>query len=223
MHEAQSSRHRRIFHTFGALVSKRRALIPIPRFPSVKMMFELEVLLLYMETRGASAGADHRLPTWSETTCPLFCFSVSVSRLSRLPAGPRASLHFKPKEVRAAVVTCGGLCPGLNSVIHHLVLTLLNIYGAEKVCCKNLRACAEKPPRTSGLGELRDGRRSRTPTTLGQVATVLFYRVWCHSSVGVPLLRSCRQVIASAAFARRALTFSAAAVGCLKIVIPLCL
>eukprot|EP00752_Nemacystus_decipiens_P004747 g4324.t2 len=50
-----------------------------------------------------------------------------------LRAGPRASLHFKPKEVRAAVVTCGGLCPGLNSVIHHLVLTLLNIYDAEKV------------------------------------------------------------------------------------------
>ncbi|CAB1107423.1 unnamed protein product [Ectocarpus sp. CCAP 1310/34] len=50
-----------------------------------------------------------------------------------LRAGPRASLHFKPEEVRAAVVTCGGLCPGLNSVIHHLVLTLFNIYGAEKV------------------------------------------------------------------------------------------
>ncbi len=48
-------------------------------------------------------------------------------------SGPRASLHFKPKEVRAAVVTCGGLCPGLNSVIHHIVLTLLNIYDAEKV------------------------------------------------------------------------------------------
>ena len=48
--------------------------------------------------------------------------------------GPRASLHFKPKEVRAAVVTCGGLCPGLNSVIHHIVSTLLNIYKADKVC-----------------------------------------------------------------------------------------
>lgn len=47
--------------------------------------------------------------------------------------GPRASLHFKPTEVRAAVVTCGGLCPGLNSVIHHLVVTLLKIYNAEKV------------------------------------------------------------------------------------------
>ena len=62
----------------------------------------------------------------------LFCsLFVLVRRLSF--AGPRASLHFKPKEVRAALVTCGGLCPGLNSVIHHLVLTLLNIYDAEKV------------------------------------------------------------------------------------------
>lgn len=35
--------------------------------------------------------------------------------------------------MRAAVVTCGGLCPGLNSVIHHLVNTLLLTYKAEKV------------------------------------------------------------------------------------------
>ncbi|CAM9395925.1 unnamed protein product, partial [Discosporangium mesarthrocarpum] len=50
-----------------------------------------------------------------------------------IASGPRATLHFCPTEVRAAVVTCGGLCPGLNSVIHHLVQTLLRIYKAEKV------------------------------------------------------------------------------------------
>jgi len=30
-------------------------------------------------------------------------------------AGPRKSLYFEPRQVVAAVVTCGGLCPGLNS------------------------------------------------------------------------------------------------------------
>eukprot|EP01031_Cornospumella_fuschlensis_P033857 gene33857-40961_t len=30
-------------------------------------------------------------------------------------AGPRKYLHFNPKEVKAAIVTCGGLCPGLNN------------------------------------------------------------------------------------------------------------
>ena len=31
-------------------------------------------------------------------------------------AGPRRKLHFNPKIVNAAIVTCGGLCPGLNNV-----------------------------------------------------------------------------------------------------------
>jgi hypothetical protein len=26
-------------------------------------------------------------------------------------AGPRSEIHFEPSEVRAAIVTCGGLCP----------------------------------------------------------------------------------------------------------------
>lgn len=31
-------------------------------------------------------------------------------------AGPRRKLHFNPATVNAAIVTCGGLCPGLNNV-----------------------------------------------------------------------------------------------------------
>lgn len=50
-----------------------------------------------------------------------------------LRAGPRADLHFDPTKVRAAVVTCGGLCPGLNSVIRELVHCLYYNYGAETV------------------------------------------------------------------------------------------
>ena len=32
-------------------------------------------------------------------------------------AGARKFLHFRPPQVKAAIVTCGGLCPGLNVVI----------------------------------------------------------------------------------------------------------
>ncbi len=32
-------------------------------------------------------------------------------------AGPRQKIFFQPEETRAAIVTCGGLCPGLNNVI----------------------------------------------------------------------------------------------------------
>jgi len=43
-------------------------------------------------------------------------------------AGPRREIHFKPKNVNAAIVTCGGLCPGLNNVIREIVNTLIHLY-----------------------------------------------------------------------------------------------
>jgi 6-phosphofructokinase 1 len=48
-------------------------------------------------------------------------------------AGPRASLFFDPAETRAAIVTCGGLCPGLNNVIRSLFLELHYAYGIKEV------------------------------------------------------------------------------------------
>jgi 6-phosphofructokinase 1 len=48
-------------------------------------------------------------------------------------AGPREKLFFDPAKSRAAVVTCGGLCPGLNNVIRSLVLCLHYHYGVERV------------------------------------------------------------------------------------------
>jgi 6-phosphofructokinase 1 len=48
-------------------------------------------------------------------------------------AGPRKKLFFDPKTVRAGVVTCGGLCPGLNNVIRSLFLELHHHYGVKEV------------------------------------------------------------------------------------------
>ena len=48
-------------------------------------------------------------------------------------AGPRAEVYFDPEEVHAAVVTCGGLCPGINDVIRSLVNTLEVGYGVKKI------------------------------------------------------------------------------------------
>ena len=39
---------------------------------------------------------------------------------------------LRPGEVKAAIVTCGGLCPGLNDVIRQLVITL-DDYGVKDV------------------------------------------------------------------------------------------
>jgi 6-phosphofructokinase 1 len=48
-------------------------------------------------------------------------------------AGPRRSIFFNPKNVRAAIVTCGGLCPGLNDVIRGVTMVLWYRYGVEHV------------------------------------------------------------------------------------------
>jgi 6-phosphofructokinase 1 len=48
-------------------------------------------------------------------------------------AGPRERLFFDPSSFRAAVVTCGGLCPGLNNVLRSLFLHLHHLYGASEL------------------------------------------------------------------------------------------
>ncbi len=53
--------------------------------------------------------------------------------LSFEKAGPRERLFFEPKATRAAIVTCGGLCPGLNDVIRSTVLQLHHRYGVREV------------------------------------------------------------------------------------------
>ena len=49
------------------------------------------------------------------------------------PGGPREYIYFDPPRTRAAIVTCGGLCPGLNNVIRGLVLELADNYGVTEV------------------------------------------------------------------------------------------
>ena len=48
-------------------------------------------------------------------------------------AGPRAKLFFDPTRTRAGIVTCGGLCPGINNVIRSLFNELHHAYGVETV------------------------------------------------------------------------------------------
>lgn len=48
-------------------------------------------------------------------------------------AGPREHLYFDPRKTRVAIITCGGLCPGINDVIRALVLQLHHWYGVHEV------------------------------------------------------------------------------------------
>jgi 6-phosphofructokinase 1 len=67
---------------------------------------------------------------------------VDVVRRSKVPTsisrafvrgGPREFLHFDPTMINAAIVTCGGLCPGLNTVVRELTHALYRLYGVQAV------------------------------------------------------------------------------------------
>ena len=46
---------------------------------------------------------------------------------------PREKIFFEPSQLACGIVTCGGLCPGLNDVIRSIVLSLYHLYGVKKV------------------------------------------------------------------------------------------
>jgi 6-phosphofructokinase 1 len=48
-------------------------------------------------------------------------------------AGPRERIYFDPSGLRCGIVTCGGLCPGLNDVIRSIVFCLHEKYGVSTV------------------------------------------------------------------------------------------
>ena len=48
-------------------------------------------------------------------------------------AGPRNRTFFRPSELRAGIVTCGGLCPGINNVVRGIVLELTHAYGVQEI------------------------------------------------------------------------------------------
>lgn len=49
------------------------------------------------------------------------------------PAGARSKIFFEPDRLTCGIVTCGGLCPGLNNVIRSVVLQLNYAYGVKKI------------------------------------------------------------------------------------------
>ncbi len=48
-------------------------------------------------------------------------------------AGARRKIFFRPAEIACGIVSCGGLCPGINNVIRSVVLTLIHRYGVPRI------------------------------------------------------------------------------------------
>jgi 6-phosphofructokinase 1 len=59
--------------------------------------------------------------------------SPDQTPLSVEVAGPRAKIFFDPAKTKAAIVTCGGLCPGINDVIRAVVMELYHRYGVANI------------------------------------------------------------------------------------------
>ena len=61
------------------------------------------------------------------------CLNEGEIPISFEKAGPHEYLFFEPAKTKVAIVTCGGLCPGLNNVIRSLVNQLYYRYGVKNI------------------------------------------------------------------------------------------
>jgi 6-phosphofructokinase 1 len=61
------------------------------------------------------------------------CKEAGLMPVSFEKAGPRENIYFEPAKTKVGIVTCGGLCPGLNNVIRSLVNELYYRYGISRV------------------------------------------------------------------------------------------
>ncbi|EOQ94882.1 phosphofructokinase [Leptospira wolbachii serovar Codice str. CDC] len=59
--------------------------------------------------------------------------TVETSPVFFEQAGPKEKIYFRPEEVTAGIVTCGGLCPGINDVIRALVMELHYRYKVPRI------------------------------------------------------------------------------------------
>jgi 6-phosphofructokinase 1 len=79
----------------------------------------------FASTHSHTVGDDIRIPELIEAgAAPGLQFEL---------AGPRSRLFFDGAKTCAGIVTCGGLCPGLNNVIRSLVRELCLGYGVASV------------------------------------------------------------------------------------------
>jgi 6-phosphofructokinase 1 len=61
------------------------------------------------------------------------CIETGSEPISFEKAGPHARLFFEPAKTKVGIVTCGGLCPGLNDVIRSIVNMLHYRYNINRV------------------------------------------------------------------------------------------
>jgi 6-phosphofructokinase 1 len=91
------------------------------------------VLSKKMDDNIANFARDDQFIVYDITASPgVILGPFTKNNLMEL-AGPREKIFFDPAKVNAAIVTCGGLCPGLNDVIYSIVMGLWHRYGVRRI------------------------------------------------------------------------------------------
>ncbi|MFQ5671228.1 MAG: ATP-dependent 6-phosphofructokinase [Acidobacteriota bacterium] len=92
--------------------------------------------------RHSSPIRGHQEPFVDDRTRILLCSDTAqleaMARSGASPAGfeaagPRRKIYFDPARLTCGIITCGGLCPGLNNVIRSVVLRLTYAYGVRRI------------------------------------------------------------------------------------------
>jgi len=76
---------------------------------------------------------DERIAVYAHSADQKKCRDLNIEQPMFEMAGPRRKIFFDPNDLNCGVVTCGGLCPGLNDVIRTITLSLAWQYRAAKV------------------------------------------------------------------------------------------
>ena len=93
-------------------------------------------MLSFLETRQISVHnvAEHDRVIFDDCLSAMLARECAMDKIPAFaPAGPRKKIFFDPSKTRAGIVTCGGLCPGLNDVIRGIVMELYFRYGVKRI------------------------------------------------------------------------------------------
>jgi len=92
-------------------------------------------IIEYPQKRGAAhfIEDDEKVMVYADSEPLKACTAAGIEPPMFEKAGPRRKIFFNPQQINAGIVTCGGLCPGLNDVIRTITLTLSWQYGVKNV------------------------------------------------------------------------------------------
>ena len=91
-------------------------------------------------TSPEAAALQTEIRTWADDKIVRIFVDEELSDEAATPfgvcleaAGPRKKLYFDPTRAKCAIVTCGGLCPGINDVIRAIVMEAFHAYHVPSV------------------------------------------------------------------------------------------